>query len=164
MEIATHGWSEDRTQRAVKLWAEGYSAAQIAKELGGVTRNSVIGKIHRLGLARKAPRAPKQARVRPPRRTQAYAKPKLQPTPPAPEPLSPMFKVSLLQLNAYTCRYPIGDPQDADFTFCGRTSSPDHPYCIGHSALCFQPVKPRQKRATERLANWLDRRTFKVVA
>ena len=52
-------WTEDRVETLKKLWADGLSASQIAKQLGGVTRNAVIGKVHRLGLSgRAAPSRP----------------------------------------------------------------------------------------------------------
>src|SRR3954466_12453637 len=47
-------WSEDRVEQLKTLWTEGLSASQIARALGGVTRNAVIGKVHRLGLAGRA--------------------------------------------------------------------------------------------------------------
>ena len=47
-------WTDDRVEILKKLWGEGQSASQIAKELGGVTRNAVIGKVHRLGLSNRA--------------------------------------------------------------------------------------------------------------
>jgi GcrA cell cycle regulator len=47
-------WTDDRVEILKKLWGEGHSASQIAKELGGVTRNAVIGKVHRLGLSNRA--------------------------------------------------------------------------------------------------------------
>lgn len=47
-------WTDDRVEILKKLWVEGQSASQIAKELGGVTRNAVIGKVHRLGLSNRA--------------------------------------------------------------------------------------------------------------
>lgn len=47
-------WNEERVERLKKMWGEGQSASQIAKELGGVTRNAVIGKVHRLGLSKRA--------------------------------------------------------------------------------------------------------------
>ena len=47
-------WTDDRVEILKKLWVEGQSASQIAKELGGVTRNAVIGKVHRLGLENRA--------------------------------------------------------------------------------------------------------------
>jgi len=51
-------WTEDRVERLKKLWGDGQSASQIAKELGGVTRNAVIGKVHRLGLSNRASASP----------------------------------------------------------------------------------------------------------
>ena len=47
-------WTDDRVEVLKKMWGEGKSASQIAKELGGVTRNAVIGKVHRLGLSNRA--------------------------------------------------------------------------------------------------------------
>ena len=47
-------WTDDRVEKLKTMWAEGQSASQIAKELGGVTRNAVIGKVHRLGLSNRA--------------------------------------------------------------------------------------------------------------
>ncbi|MBU2127066.1 MAG: GcrA family cell cycle regulator, partial [Alphaproteobacteria bacterium] len=63
----TAGWTEDRVGALKKLWLEGQSASQIAKQLGGgVTRNAVIGKVHRLGLSgRAAPSQPARATFRP---------------------------------------------------------------------------------------------------
>ena len=53
------GWTDERVEDLKKLWLEGHSASQIAKHLGGVTRNAVIGKVHRLGLSgRAAPSKP----------------------------------------------------------------------------------------------------------
>jgi GcrA cell cycle regulator len=61
----TAGWTEDRVGALKKLWLEGQSASQIAKQLGGgVTRNAVIGKVHRLGLSGRAASA-RPARARP---------------------------------------------------------------------------------------------------
>ncbi|HEY5346549.1 MAG TPA: GcrA family cell cycle regulator, partial [Rhizomicrobium sp.] len=55
-------WSDDRVEQLKNLWTEGLSASQIARALGGVTRNAVIGKVHRLGLSGRAkPSAPARA-------------------------------------------------------------------------------------------------------
>ena len=59
------GWTEERVAELKKLWAEGHSASQIAKRLGSVTRNAVIGKVHRLGLSGRA--TPSRPVKRPPR-------------------------------------------------------------------------------------------------
>ena len=84
-------WTDERVELLKKMWAEGQSASQIAKELGGVTRNAVIGKVHRLGLSnRSAGAAPAQAepKAKPaePAKPQPAAKPKPEPKP---EPLRP---------------------------------------------------------------------------
>src|SRR5438105_5625098 len=57
-------WSDDRVETLKKLWADGLSASQIANELGNVTRNAVIGKVHRLGLSGRA-KSPSSAAPRP---------------------------------------------------------------------------------------------------
>lgn len=85
-------WSDERVEKLKKMWAEGQSASQIAKELGGVTRNAVIGKVHRLGLSNRngsgggttteaAPK-PKPAAAKP----RGKAKPAAKPAQPKPEP------------------------------------------------------------------------------
>ncbi len=61
-------WTEERVARLAKLWAEGLSASQIANDLGGVTRNAVIGKVHRLGLSGRAKPAGKSGGSSAPRR------------------------------------------------------------------------------------------------
>nr|WP_319948239.1 GcrA family cell cycle regulator [uncultured Shimia sp.] len=80
-------WTDERVELLKKMWGEGQSASQIAKELGGVTRNAVIGKVHRLGLSNRT--TPNKADAKP------KAEPKAKPTPkpkvavkpaPAPEP------------------------------------------------------------------------------
>ena len=58
-------WTDERVEVLKKLWAEGHSASQIAKQLGGVTRNAVIGKVHRLGLSGRNTVAPRQAPAAP---------------------------------------------------------------------------------------------------
>ena len=64
---AAMGWTDERVGTLKKLWLEGLSASQIAKQLGGVTRNAVIGKVHRLGLSGRAasPRRPLPVAGRP---------------------------------------------------------------------------------------------------
>src|SRR3569833_4387386 len=68
------GWTDERVTLLKKLWLEGLSASQIAKQLGGVTRNAVIGKVHRLGLSgRAAPSQPSRPVFRPARPRPAVA-------------------------------------------------------------------------------------------
>ena len=81
-------WTEERVEVLKKLWAEGHSASQIAKQLGGVTRNAVIGKVHRLGLSGRA--TPSRPVKRPPRL--ARPKPRIQQTGTAPVAAEPNFE------------------------------------------------------------------------
>ncbi|MEM8578690.1 MAG: GcrA family cell cycle regulator [Pseudomonadota bacterium] len=83
-------WTEERVETLKKMWGEGQSASQIAKELGGVTRNAVIGKVHRLGLSNRAgsgaapsPAAKPEAKAKPAPKAEAKAKPAPKPEPEA---------------------------------------------------------------------------------
>jgi len=119
-------WSEDRITTLTSLWLNGLSASQIAKQLGGVTRNAVIGKVHRLGLSGRAQ----------PSRTARLAR---APAPARPQPAAegPGLVPSLAALGAHACKWPIGDPKAADFSFCGRLANGS--YCPSHQAAAFQP-------------------------
>src|SRR3974390_549216 len=121
-------WNDERVEILKKLWGEGFSASQIATELGGITRNAVIGKVHRLGLAVRA-KAPSSAPAR-------QRKPKAQSLvrtsrpvargntalahayeyepEPEPEVVDNVIPIgqrrTILELTESTCRWPIGDP------------------------------------------------------
>jgi len=137
------GWSDDRVTTLKSLWRDGQSASQIARALGGVTRNAAIGKIHRLGLSgRPAPSRPaRTGGPRPPRpvaipRRQARPLPRAVVAPVAP-PEEPGLVVTMAALGAHVCRWPIGDPKAADFSFCGRLAN--GPYCPAHQGQAFRP-------------------------
>jgi len=165
----TAGWTEDRVGALKKLWLEGQSASQIAKQLGGgVTRNAVIGKVHRLGLSgRAAPSQPARppsppARPRPAQPTQAPSAPRrieaVQPRPaaapsvPAPMPDLP-GTATVMTLGAHMCKWPIGDPSSTEFSFCGRRAS-EGVYCVEHARVAYQP---QVKRGATDLARSLRR-------
>lgn len=81
-------WTDERVEILKKMWGEGQSASQIAKELGGVTRNAVIGKVHRLGLSNRATGAKSEAKAKADPKPKAAPKPKAEAKPkakPAPE-------------------------------------------------------------------------------
>lgn len=165
----TNGWTDDRVTLLKKLWTDGLSASQIAKQLGGVTRNAVIGKVHRLGLAgRAAPSRPIKripvptARPRPVLVAPPLVASKVEasvkalaptaPTPvikPAPKAVTPPQKrgdlIGVLQLGTNMCKWPIGDPGDPDFGFCGAQCSSGAVYCTEHAAIAFQPALSRRQ-------------------
>lgn len=159
--MAHIGWTDDRVDHLRTLWQDGLSAAQIAKALGGVTRNAVIGKVHRLGLAgRAAPSAPRAIGVRrpkAPRPARAAARRSLAPlSRPAPQPAlrlgparspvaapeGPGLVTSMTALGVHLCKWPIGDPKADDFSFCGRIAAGERPYCEGHLAAAHRPASP----------------------
>ena len=164
-------WTEDRVEILTKLWAEGLSASQIAGRLGGVTRNAVIGKVHRLGLSGRATPSrasrPKQRRTREPshpsKTTPSFQTsgatalkvdhsalpeklPDAEPTPLREVELPPGSRCNILQLNDRTCRWPIGDPSTEDFCFCGAPPKAGQPYCDHHVEIAYQPAHDRRRR------------------
>lgn len=152
-------WTDERIEKLKQLWADGLSASQIARTLGEVTRNAVIGKVHRLGLAGRAtthraerPRAAVPARIAPPRVAPIKAEPV------AEEPLEPMPEnaVSVLDLSNAVCKWPIGDPADSAFRFCGRKSKPGSPYCEAHARMAYQPAQTRRDRDRDILRRKLN--------
>lgn len=164
MDAAT-GWTDDRVATLAKLWGEGLSASQIAAVLGGgVTRNAVIGKVHRLGLSGRV-KAGAPAPQRP-------AKPKtISAVPTASEPARPPAdqagmapaetsadhrwardialpeskRVGILELRDSMCKWPIGDPSKADFAFCGARAASGMPYCTEHCRIAYQPAAERRR-------------------
>jgi len=159
-------WNDERVDVLKKLWSDGLSASQIAGRLGGVTRNAVIGKVHRLGLAGRAttsrmkshrPRVRSQAakRLMKPRLSNNMGNPALRSlylgdtepyVPPAEELVIPLNERKYIQtLTESCCRWPIGDPQLADFHFCGKKKIPGLPYCEVHARRAFQPPQARRR-------------------
>jgi GcrA cell cycle regulator len=146
-------WTNERVTILKRLWSEGQSASAIAATLGEVTRNAVIGKVHRLGLAgrgtslrRRRPVHRSLTRHRVDRRQycapslalkaipRTRAKPVLAGLGPA-----PAIPVTVATLTGCTCRWPEGDPKLPDFHFCGRSTMGSHvPYCAGHAAIAYR--------------------------
>jgi len=140
------GWTDARVESLTTLWRSGLSARQIAGSLGGVTRNAVIGKLHRLGLSGRAkPSAPR--RPRPPRALSPRSRariglvaPRVAPAAPsAPTPEGPGLVRALPSLTAHACHWPIGDPKASDFSFCGRPTIGARPYCADHDRRAHRP-------------------------
>jgi GcrA cell cycle regulator len=171
-------WTDERVELLKKLWSEGLSASAIAAELGGVTRNAVIGKVHRLGLSgrAKAPapqpqRRPKPTRVpsHPMRTTPAFVRgntalaadlspsvavdPEVTPAPKhAQDVVIPLSeRVTIMELREQMCRWPLGDPGREDFRFCGTKVGPGGPYCAHHAAIAYQPVLDRRRDRDRRM-------------
>lgn len=166
-------WNDQRVELLSKLWLEGRSASQIATELGqNITRNAVIGKVHRLGLsgrakvaapaaaARLRSKAPSKAEFEPPaplvEAAPAEAPVRSDPVAaPAPRPIADVVipfsnRVTIMELRETMCRWPIGDPTSTEFRYCGCRTGDNGPYCQEHARLAFQPTQDR--RRVERFA------------
>lgn len=159
-------WSDARIDELKRLYGEHLSAAQIAKQMGGAfSRNAVLGKLHRLGLA--LPKNKGGSKDRPPAQRGTYGRavrlaaakrragllpPRQKPvrTPP-PEPIPPpaaMLLISWDDLTSSSCRWPVGDPREPGFAFCGipEAEFPTRPYCRYHAQLAYVSV---HRRASE---------------
>jgi GcrA cell cycle regulator len=161
-------WTDERVELLRKLWLEGLSASKIAAQIAnGITRNAVIGKVHRLGLSGrvKAPTPQPRQRNRAPQSShrltmlrpggtirgntalayvpRAYEAPEPQLVEEVVVPISE--SVTITDLKEAMCRWPIGDPVSAEFRYCGTKSPPGSSYCPYHSRLAYQPVQDRRR-------------------
>jgi GcrA cell cycle regulator len=174
---AKMSWTPERVELLKELWAKGLSASNIAGRLGqGITRNAVIGKVHRLNLAGRAPQP--RSEVARPRKVREPAHPGRQVAPltlpnmgnvalkptirmvpverplamPEPKPLRLVDaakgdgRITILQLSDKTCKWPIGDPGDEAFCFCGHSPRDGSPYCDFHAGRAYQPLQDRRHR------------------
>lgn len=166
-------WNDERVELLKKLWSEGLSASQIAGRIGGVTRNAVIGKVHRLGLSGRATTTRMKSHRSRPRMAQAGAaakrpqkarfaqignpavralyQPDAEPFIPSQEELviPEKDRKSIQTLMECHCRWPIGDPQHPEFHFCGRDKVQGLPYCEFHARRAFQPPQVRRRDPAE---------------
>ena len=155
-------WDDNRIEQLKKLWGEGLSASQIAAELGGVTRNAVIGKVHRLGLSGRAKAKPAVAArprkvVKAAQRTTTIvsrgnlavveyveAVPEVMPV--RENVVIPMSRrISIMELREGVCRWPLGDPLQSDFAYCGGDCGVGRTYCEAHARIAFQPQGDRRR-------------------
>jgi GcrA cell cycle regulator len=108
--MSTADWTPERIATLIALWNEELTTSEIGRRLG-ITKNAVIGKVHRLGLTQRRPTLkdePELADV-----------------------------VRLDALGANMCSWPIGNPGDRNFHFCAEPSAPGKPYCATHCAVAY---------------------------
>jgi GcrA cell cycle regulator len=170
-------WTVERIELLQKLWLEGWSASRIAGELAhGITRNAVIGKVYRLGLSgrakvlpgnvpaspphHKAPRRPAHRHANSPQvaGNTALTLHPFETEAPAPQTVrdvvAPISEpVTIVELREWMCRWPIGDPTQSEFRFCGAKKLPDQgPYCACHAGIAYQTQHDRRERGGGRKA------------
>ena len=150
-------WTDEAVEELKKMWDKGMTTGQIAKVLN-VTKNSIIGKVHRLCLtARPSPikktansdaekKAPKAAKTckKETQCKQPVEKPSKEPKkvtvaePAKPTPVAvEETNIPLVKLDNHTCRWPIGDPRDEEFCFCGKRIRTGQTYCEEHAAVAY---------------------------
>jgi GcrA cell cycle regulator len=141
-------WTTERIALLKDRVDAGLTCGQIAREIG-VSRNAVIGKVHRLGLSRfKKARAAEPGRTAAPKMTRPRTAPRHRIAPALPrarqqclpEPAIDLAKrCSLLELQQGHCRWPISEPGAEDFGFCGHQRADGLPYCAAHARMAYRP-------------------------
>ncbi len=133
-------WTNELIHELTQLWDAGYSASHIGKRLG-VSKNAVIGKAHRLKLpARPSPIRAERAvsPLRPPvPKTVPRPRPALEVVPKPIAKPAPAPRAARRRSGGPSCLWPIGDPGQPDFHFCGEPSVPGKPYCDSHGARAY---------------------------
>ena len=110
-------WTPTRVSTLIALWNEGLSTSIIGSKIG-VTKNAVVGKVHRLKLAKRGS--------------------------PIKQKIQPAEIINLEALRPGMCRWPEGEPGTENFNFCGQPAIPDKPYCAAHCARAY--VKPQKNK------------------
>jgi GcrA cell cycle regulator len=144
-------WNEEKVAKLKELWGKGNTASQIAEIIGGLSRNAVIGKAHRLNLSAKIkPRSSsssqninninsekniKLKRGRKSRFQSLIIEKDFEPENPK----------QLEELTDDVCKWPINHPSDKNFYFCGRSSLKDFSYCKLHLLYAYQPKGKKEE-------------------
>ena len=162
-------WNDEKVAKLKELWGKGKTAHQIAEIIGGISRNAVIGKAHRLNLSAKIktrfvassknfddlaenknslPNKGRKSRFRSLIIDKNF------------EPENPK---QLEELDENSCKWPIGHPDEKSFYFCGRTSLKDFSYCKLHLLYAYQPKGKKETAPTskdkEEIPDFLENKT-----
>ena len=144
-------WTEDKVEKLKELWGKGNTASQIAEIIGGISRNAVIGKAHRLNLSAKI-------KTRSSSNNQIFHKQNSEENHVQKRGRKTRFKSLLIEkdfepenpkqleeLDEKSCKWPIGHPNESSFYFCGRSSLKDFSYCKLHLLFAFQPKAKKEE-------------------
>ncbi len=135
-------WTPDRVELLKKLWGSGKTASQIAEIIGGVSRNAVIGKSHRLNLSAKIKTRSAvttgKSLVTQETTSKKSRKSKFKSLL-LDKNFEPAKNLKLEELNEKTCKYMEGHPDEKNSSFCGRTTVDKFSYCPLHLMIIFQP-------------------------
>ena len=138
-------WTVEKVEKLKELWGKGNTASQIAEIIGGISRNAVIGKAHRLNLSSKikARSSPKNQKLHKlnsgENNIQKHGRKGLFKSLIIEKDFEPENPKQLEELDDSSCKWPIGHPDEKSFYFCGRTSLKDFSYCKLHLLYAYQP-------------------------
>ena len=158
-------WTEEKVAKLKELWGKGNTASQIAEIIGGISRNAVIGKAHRLNLSAKIKtrtatsnqnfdnsildKNSNSKRIRRSKFKSLIIEKDFEPENPK----------QLEELDENSCKWPIGHPDEKNFYFCGRSSMKDFSYCKLHILYAFQPKgKKEDVSDKEEVPEFIDKK------
>ena len=149
-------WNEEKVEKLKELWGKGSTASQIDEIIGGISRNAVIGKAHRLNLSSKIKtrnasssqnfdnsseeNSSKQRRGRKSKFQSLIIEKDFEPENPK----------KLEELDESSCKWPVGHPEEQSFYFCGRSSLKDFSYCKLHLLYAYQPKGRKEEPVADK--------------